>query len=130
MLQVESCCCLLKGDLFGLALKGLNVLQESGESRMGIVRLEAIGVDQLARINTLESHASEPFHENQCFDHQLDMARVERGCHVTWDVEGMKAVTDAKAQLANVKEAFGMPEGWVSADMSALRSAMKGRDGV
>lgn len=46
------------------------------------------------------------------------------------DVERTKAVTEAKVELANAKEALCVLEGWASADRSAKRGAIEDCDCV
>lgn len=44
------------GDVIGLALRHLDVLQESGEARMRVTALEASGTEQLVKIDVIKSH--------------------------------------------------------------------------
>lgn len=118
------------GELFGLALGGLDVLQKLGEARTWVAALEASRAGRLARIEALQSYQREPLHKNRYLAHQLVTVRDEEERHEARDVESTKAVTDAKVERLNAKEALHVLEGRASTDSSTKRGAMEDRDHV
>lgn len=82
--------------VFRFPLRGVQVLQESGESRTPVAVLEASGTEHLGRIDTLESRELKLVDKNPRLEHQMATARVEKERHEARDMEITKAVTDAK----------------------------------
>lgn len=103
-------------------------MQESGEASTQVAALEAIGTEQLANNDALESIEPDLLDENRRLDYQLIMARVEKERHKAQDLESMKALSDAKVEPANAKEALGVLETQASTDRSVMCSAIEGRD--
>lgn len=63
--------------MFGLALRGLDALQESGEGRTRVAALKASGAEQLAKIVAFKSHERQLLDENRPLKRQLVTVRVE-----------------------------------------------------
>lgn len=90
--------------------------------------MEPNEVEQLAKIDALESQESELLDDNRCLELQLVTVMLEKERHEAGDGESTKAVTEAKVELVNAKEAWRVLEGRTSADGLALRSAMEERN--
>lgn len=58
------------GDVFGLALRGLDGLRESGEARTWFAALDGSGAEHLANIDALQNHEWDPLDENRHLEHQ------------------------------------------------------------
>lgn len=93
------------GNVFEWAIQGLDALQESGRTTMGVAALEASGPEQLTKIGALESLERKLLDIDRRFEHQLGTVMVDKECYEPLDVESTKAVIDAKVELANAKEA-------------------------
>lgn len=120
----------MAGDVLGLALQGLDVFQESGESRTRASAIETSRAEQLAVIDALESHGWELLDKNWGLEHRLVLVTIEKGRHEAQEVESTKAVTDAGVELANAKVALGMPESRTSVDRLVTYCDSDGRNYV
>lgn len=112
-------------NIFELALRGLNVLPESGEARTRLAALEAREAEQLANIDAVEKQERELLDKSQILGHELVTASVENKHHEARSVQSTHAVTDAKVKLTNAKEALRLLEGRASEDRSAVRGTIK-----
>lgn len=78
------------------------------------------------KIDGLESHEQELFNKNRLPVYQLAMAKIEMELHEARDGESTTAVTVAKVEIANAKEALLVLESCTSVDKSARRRAIEG----
>lgn len=90
-------------DVFGLALKGFDAWQKSGEARTRVAALEASGEGHLAKIDGLQSHDRELPGENRRLQHQRVVVKVEKERHEAQEVQSTKTVANANVKLANAK---------------------------
>lgn len=92
--------------------------------------MQESGTEQLAKIDALESNVRKLLDDNRGLEHRLRGVRFEKECHEAREVERKKEVTDAKAWLANAKEALRVLQGWYSADRWAMNAFMEDRTRV
>lgn len=68
-------------NVLGLALRGLDALQETEEATKRVAALGASRTDQLAKTDALRNHQREPLDEIRSLEHQLFLKRVETKLH-------------------------------------------------
>lgn len=117
-------------DGFRSELRGLDALQELREAETRFPELEASKVEQLIKIDALESHDQEPLGYNRRFAHQSFLVWVKKERHEVLDVERTEAFTFAKVELKNVQEAIHVLKTRPHTDWCEIHVAIEDRDRV
>lgn len=118
------------GNVFEFALQGLCVLQETDETKRRIASLEAMEVKLSAKVPLLEDHERGLTYENCCFRRQLVVISVEDELGEARELADKKTCTDAKMELANMKEENCILKERASNDRSLMLSAVEDKGSV